>query len=667
MSHTRNTRSPHNLRNSVWIVLAAMTVAATPARAAVQTVRLSASRLTVLNDGRDYTEIIAEIRDSGGNLVPDGTQVNFTTNLGVFGSSSSAPTRAGAARIRLTSPQKGVATVQATVVGATERLDIQFTDDPEATFQGNGYVAIQSDDALLYSASDRIVEAAGKKRPEADKRFPGAHVRYRNIEIFADRLQLDCTENSVRATGAVTLKRGSKRLTCARLFYSLTSGEGFAITEIDQRLRPAKIKGADLAVEQLTTAIPDRFFTLEDIGASQLIITARQILLFPGEKLQFKRPRIYQEGALLVSMPFYQLSLFSSQLFTEQILSVGTQGLGINLPLYYDMSPTSTGIFSIRHGERSGRSNFSTRPGWSLDMTQQYNSLGSDNRFAGAFGLTGINRSDWGIRWNHSQQFGSDARGSVFLDFPRHRSVFGSTNLSKQFGAYYVGVNLAGNHSFSGYSASGLNSHIYVESLPKKVSRTGYMYALGATAGYAFGRAGSYSNQAVTQGVQARFYSSPFRLSNQTTVTNSLTVGNVWGTGINTGASALASLNLTHTMKNANLNVGYDFTKQPVFFTEGGQHRLNMSLAANGGTKWTLFTYASAMLDSKSMSLMSDLSYELLPRWRFSLAATFQRFLGGQYRDYELGIGRTIGGREVRLFYSTFNHRIFFDIQASRF
>src|SRR5215470_17995189 len=64
------------------------------------TLVLTVSRTAVMNDGKDNTEVIAEVRDASGNLAPDGTQVSFTTSLGQFAPAPVATTRAGNARVR---------------------------------------------------------------------------------------------------------------------------------------------------------------------------------------------------------------------------------------------------------------------------------------------------------------------------------------------------------------------------------------------------------------------------------------------------------------------------------------------------------------------------------------------------------------------------------------
>jgi hypothetical protein len=659
------------MRNTLLLLttLAVLVASVQAFAAGIPTITLKSTRTAALNDGRDYHEIIADIRDSTGGYIRDGLLVTFQTNAGQFTGNASVPTRLGQARVKLTSMQKGSATVTATVEGGGfQQIQVSFTDDKEETFQGNSYIDVQAAGSLLYSAGDKIIEAAGRVRKEGDLGLPGATLTYRNVEIFADSLQLDCAANVVRATGNVQVTRGGKKLKCVRLYLPLNGGDGYAIVEQDRKLAPVKLIGTDLRMEPAPTGIAPAFTTLKDLSEAPLIITARHIRLFPGDKLQFKKPHFYQEGQQIVSMPFYSLGLYSTQLFTDQFLSVGSQGLGLDMPLYYDLSPTSTGIFHVRHGEPSGRTMYATRPGWSLDMTHAYNSMGGDRRFTGEFGLTGISRSDWGFRWNHSQEINSLTRGSFFFDMPQHRALFASTNLSHELGPLHLGLNLSGNRSLSGFSTSGTAADAYLETVPKKVGNTGYRMALGATASMLNTQSQGYRSNLNTRGVQARFYSNPFRFDRATTLTNYMTVGSIWSNQGRSGGSFTSSLTANRILgPGANMQMTYDFTQTPVFLPEGGKHRLSANLLMSGGTKWNLMAFGSTILDGKNQSLVGDFNYAIAPRWRLSVAATLQQVSTATYRDFAFSLARSIGGRDIGITYSTFTHRVYFDLQASRF
>jgi hypothetical protein len=498
--------------------------------------------------------------------------------------------------------------------------------------------------------------------------LPGAHLVYRNTEVWADRIQLDCTVNALHAYGDITFRRGNHRIHCGKLYYNLTTGDGFALVDSGKKPQPVKLnRNPDKDQPVANGSIAPQWFEMADIADSQLIISAHQIVVFPGDKLQFARPTFYQDGARLFSMPYYSLGMYSTQLFTDQFVSVGSQGLGVDVPFYYDLTPGSTGIFYLRHNERSGHNVYATRPGWSLDILQGYNSV-SGARYTGQFGLTGINRSDWGVRLTHSQEFSQDTRGTLFLDLPQHRSIFGSGNLTHQMGPLSLGINLSASHSIRGLDSTSAFGDAYLETLPKKVGKTGYMYALGGTTSYSETHLPSLASSALTEGIHARFYSTPFQLGKGTTLTNFLSVGNQWSSvasasGLNVNTSLVAEKQL----KGANLHLGYEFNRLPVRIFDTGSHKLSFDMTASHGDRLHATLLASMMLDSPSSTFVGELNYLLAPRWRFSLQASMQRFVLGNYRDIEIGLSRTVLGRDLVVYYSTFSHRFFFDFEASRF
>ncbi len=661
------------MRNVIGWVLALVVAASGAGQCmGIATVSLKTTRAAVLNDGRDSTEIIAEARDSRGVYLADGTTVTFSTDLGTFaqaGTTATAQTRSGAARVRLSSQRKGTATVTAAVQGGGfEKCEVVFTDDASETVAGNSYISVQSAGSLVYCAGERVIEALKRGATDDGKLGFQASLTFRNVQISADTLQLDCTSNVVRANGAVLLRRGQRELHCGRLNYNVTSGQGYAVAEVDGRLRPVSIKGTDLQTTVQEKGILPSIFELDDLSEAKLVVSARQVLFFPGDKLQFKRPRFYQDGQYVFSMAFYTLPLYSSQLFSDQLLTVGSTGLRADVPFYYDMTPTSTGQFRLRYGEQVGRSSFGNRPGLSVDLVQSYAAGDTRRRFTGEFGLTGLNRTDWGFRWSHSQDFGGDTRGSAYIDLPQHRGIYGSSNLNKRIGNFSVGLTLSGNRSLTSRTYSGSSADAYVESLPRRLGKSGYSVAYGGTVSSITSVAGTYKTSGTNEGIQARFYSDAFKLDRRTTLTNYITLGHQWGGLGYSGARVVSSLALQHSLsQSATLQAAYDFTGQPGATAGGGRHRLNVSLGSNGGSKWYVMAMASRMLDTGITSLLADTTYNFARRWRVNFTATVQTFTTGSFRDYQVGISRSIGLRDIQLIYSTYSHRFFFDLQASRF
>ena len=218
--------------------------------------------------------------------------VQFQTSMGTL-SSLTVPAFGGVARTRLTSNVVGTARISAFApgYGVSQPIEINFTDDPEAIFGGNSYITAVGNSYLAYSATDRVIDAQGKNA--------GAKVTYRNIEVSADRIQLRCEDNLIRAAGAVTLRRGKVELKAERLYYSLVSGQGYILAERNGHGQIFFLSGENL-IEQPTTPIPNTYLLFPELQV-KLMIVARGITYFPGDRLQFRRPRFFQDQAQILA------------------------------------------------------------------------------------------------------------------------------------------------------------------------------------------------------------------------------------------------------------------------------------------------------------------------------------------------------------------------------
>ena len=632
--------------------------------AGIPTLQLSAHHVALLADGKHTTTLQVQVRDSSGRSVADNTIVQFSTNSGTI-SPSSVPTRGGIATATLTSAQiAGVARITAFSSGGVSNvLEILYTDDPEATIGGSSYVSFSSASYLAYSSTDRVIESNGKNS--------GAKLNYKNITISADRLQLRCDDLVVRALGNVVLKRGAYTQKATKLYYSLQTGDGYAMTEIDGKLQPVTVQGENVRIEPSKTVIPGSYVVMPELQV-KLVIAARGITYFPGEKLQFIRPRFFQDQAQVLSLPYYELALFSQELFSDQFFSVGTSGFGLTLPVYYNLSPRSSGIVYLRHQQQLGRGYYSTESGWAIDVIQGYNNQG-EKRSEGAYGFTGLTRSDWGFRWNHNQEFNSATQGSFYLELPHHDSVYSSANFTQQRKNFRIGVNFSGGQTFTSSHTATTRSDVYLETQPRKfLGAKSYDYTVGTnlTSGQTTSsEAGITNYHETTENLNFRAFTRPIPIDPRTTFTNSFSVGHTWSDTGGTGVAALASFALDHTLPGgSNINFTYDFVSQPKgIFNSGGNHRVSGNFNLSRSKRVTLSVFGSAYLDANQASVLADMSYRIDKKWRIIGAVTLQRYDSDSYNDIEFTIGRQIGAREIQLTYSTNRHRFSFDFTATRF
>lgn len=649
---------PHRFYNLAVLLLILLALSHSAAGAGTLTVQLSATRMMLLADGKQSTEITALVRDGGRpSTIP--VDVQFQTTSGQLSEQRVLAT-GGIARVRLTSsPIAGTAHVTAFIQsGGSDVIDVVFTDDPEATFGGNGYMSISASSYLAYSATDRVIEGQGKNG--------GAKLTYRNMEITADRLQLRCDDSILRAHDNVILKRGKHIIHASRLYYSLQSGQGYAIMERQGKLKPVTLSGEAVVIQDSPTPIPSSYMYMLQTQI-KLVIVSRGITYFPGDKLQFRRPRFYQDQQQIMSLPYYELPINSQELFSDQFISVGTSGLGLELPFYYNLTPRSTGILYLRHQQQLGRSYYSTTPGWSVDVIQGYNSQG-DHRYEGAYGFTGLTRGDWGFRWTHNQEFNADTQGNFNLDFPQHQGVYSTAYFSQQSRAFRWGANLGAGQTFVSPLVTDLNSDFFAETQPKPLSKN-MMYVFGTD--FSSGRTDStgLATSDSTQTLTARAFTRPILLDRRTTLNNSFTVGQLWSSGGSSGMIGLASLSLDHTAPGGHvMTMTYDFVMRPNTSSETfGNHRVGVSYSLTSKKRFQATLFGSTFLDAKASSLFADAVYRLDGRWRILTSVTLQTFGSDSYNDIQFTIGRRVGARELQLTYSTYNKRLSFDMTATRF
>ena len=660
------TSSPaKNLRTFAFLIVGLIALLGiTTARVEAQqyTISLRATRYVVLSNGREKTQLRAEVRETSGKQVSN-AEVQFFTTLGVL-SQNRAQTFGGIAQVELSSAIAGVAKVTANVRGAvTEPIEISFTDDAEALYQGKSYIEVSGSSYLAYSVADKVIEATGKNGT--------AKVKYHNIEISADRIYVYCDGLIVRAHGNVTMKRAKNTITGSRIVYRLGEGSGFGILDANGKTLIGEITGQNLRVAPLETTIPNSYLLLP-VLQSKLVIAARGITFFPGDRLIFNKPKVIQNGQIIYTAAYHQMRLDSPELFEEQFISVGSSGFGLDLPVYYNLSPRGSGTVYLRSQQQVGRSYFSQRKGFSLDVIQAYNGQG-DRHSEGAYGFTGLTRGDWDFSWIHNQDFSKNSQGGLYLDFPQHGGVYSNANYNQQQKMMRWGLNVSGGQTWSGVIESSLRSDVYAETQPHRlIGSHDLMYTLGTTLTNSRIRSqdalvGAYNTN--TEQVTLRTFTRPRQLDARTTLSNSFSVGQLWQSNGGNGLATAASVSLDRQMPGgATLGLNYDFLNQPAATdVPTGHHRLGLSYNFNRGKRFDASIFGSVYADAPDATLYADMSYRVTKDWRLLFSGTYSNYSSGTFHDLQFTLGRRIGARELQLNYSTYNRRISFDLTATRF
>jgi Bacterial Ig-like domain (group 1) len=634
---------------------------------AVNTVQLRCMRPVILADGKQSTDIMAIVRDSAGRQIANNTQVQFSTTAGTLSQQQVYTDFSGTARVRLTSSSiPGIAKVSAFTAGGTpDSIEIEFTDDPAATYAGNNYMLFTAKTYLAYAASERVIEGEGLNG--------GAHLAFRNFDITADRMQFRCDDGILRANGNISVKRGPHKLQAERLYYSLVSNEGWAVTkETGTTPKTVRLYGENMRQEESKLPPPYSYMAMPALNV-KLIISAVSITYFPNDKLQFKKPRFFQDQAQIMAMNYYEIPLHSDQLFTDQFFSVGTSGFGLELPYYYNLTPTGAGVATLRHQQAIGRGYVNYNPGWAVDVIQSYNS-NNDHKFEGAYGFTGLTRSDWDFRWNHNMELDSHTQTSFDFETPSHNSIFGSTNISQQFNILRWGANISGGQTFLADHTQSTRADVYLETQPRSLlGLKSMLYTVGTTFLSAHSQSANVAlvptGSETREGLNFHAFSRPIPVDKHTQFTSSFTVGNTWAGHEGSGVTSQATLALDHSFNKAgNLNFSYDLMVQPgSFYDSQGKHRLSTSYNFSQSKNFSLSVFGSAYVDTSDRSLLADMTYKLDKNWRLMGAATLQKYNDLSYTDFEVMIGRRLGAREMQLAYSTYLKRISVDYTATRF
>ena len=660
-------------------------------------VTLAASPDIIYADGKSSTLITASVRDGGGNLVANGTSVRFTTTLGTL-TPDTASTTSGIARVSLTSASSaGVATVTAVAFGSSAdgssagAATVEFTADRESLFDKDArWIRLDCPQYLIYSADTHIIEAQGK--------HGSAHLNYKALDMKADAIQVDLQTQLVLAHGAV-LQRGRHILRVAELRYDLTNNAGIAILAGDAQsvtVTGSDLETAPLPVDPANLPLQSNPYRFLDLSDSRLVVSARAITADPGDQVQFRRASIYSDGKKLLSVPYHVMPINTNQIFGQQLVGFGSDGVFLNLPYYYNVTPHSKGTLYLRNAAvtganlgssiSSGVSFFgsqASRHGLALDLEQTYD-LGRSG--SGQFLVNGITRSEWGAQWSHTQRIDEATTGYMFLDYPSHRGLYASSNVSRQFNGFSLNLNASGSRDpgINGYRASSYSLNTYLQTNPRSLGRSGINYSTDLT--LQKGQlvedspdTGKVVTPISNRSVDVRFFTAPLQLNKRTQVTDSLTVGQVWGGRDNRLAPTVnASLSLTRSFRQSDsLTLNYTYRYDPLLSQLGTpssslnpleallysstQHRLTATYLTNPLPRLSVAFSGGYGLPLNDRSLFGTARYRINNNWGLGITASYEQYVLDSYQDLEYSVSRRIFGRDFVLYYSTKAKKLRFD------
>ncbi|MCW5937736.1 MAG: hypothetical protein KIT11_10585 [Fimbriimonadaceae bacterium] len=648
---------------------------ALPALAQRGTVELKAFPAMAVADGNSTVTLTAEVRDQNGRLARNGTTVVFETDRGQFRARSVIETTDGFARIALTAPgTAGTAKVRASApsLSAQASIEVEFVSDPSILSSAKEFIEVASDGRLRYSTQERLMEAEGGEHP--------AELRYREIEIVADHLQLSVSNGDVRARGAV-VKIGSHRQRFREVLVHLYQRKGLGL--IDQE--SVQVKAVPTASGIVPTVGRTRELVAQDIASSGFsrhrgdldlsgmkftdldmapsLVQARKAVVFPNRAIQFHRASLHVGDRSIMSVPLFELDANnSSPILTEQFFNVSNSSVAVNYPHYLSLEPGRTSLLRFRYGNRL-TSGLGAAGGMFMDFEHAWNQGASSD---GGLVVSGIGRDDWGANVRHYWQPDARSQFTAQVNLPAHRSLYANTSYNRQLGHYRLNLSYEHGRTLSGYRYISDSALASIEQQPAKLGNLPATVSLGVTAQERrIQGAVPISQQGVD--LRMRMDSKPFNIGRSGTLMASYNLARQLGNGNGSAFSQQATLSLSTTpMEGLFVQSTYEYVRDG--FTESilGSHRLTTEATFSSG-RTSLRGFAGQSLDADRTNLSANFDYRFSPIWRLSYGFYSDRFQADSFLEQTFIIGYRLGFREIGFSYSTRTRRLGLEILGTSF
>ena len=643
--------------------------------AAAGSIRVMVSPNVLLADGISTATVSAEVRTSSGRPARDGTEVRFYTTAGTI--TQAAFTSAGIARATLTAstvPQTANISVSAGIDQAV--VSVPMVSKLVEANIGGRVMRIQAE-YVAFSEDKRFIQADKQVR-----------IRFRGVQIEANSVQVDVNSDTVKALGKVNISSDDNTLVGERLWLNLKTFEGYVVAVGTRKWFSAY--GLTELPEKPKNVNPD--FDLEDLSDSKLLWVSKQANYVVGERVQVQGARAYVGGVKSFRMPFHQSDLKLGFGESGQYVGVGTEGITLDLPLVVQMSPDATTAFRVGYGARNGGiGNFSRTGGLSVDLVRDYGFSGAAEGRASITNLTSPDRL--GFFWNHNHQLGKTTRLVTDLQFPAHRDLYGRLNLTKGMPIGTAQFAMAGTKRRDGPLAktfsfafetkpkpvadgrvalSGAFSFYRRDASEISLNRTlGRGLGLGQGQGAGLGRGRQIALPADQYGsVEFRARPRQITLGGGFTLDSSASLRAAAG-GINGGFGPAFDTNIRRTLPNNgffSFGVNYNhLAAVSDLIPNTGKLNASLNLSYPVSKRFKVAALGSMALDAPSRNSILQMSYQVSQAWRMDMLHTFFQYGKFGAYDYQFGIARSLGNRELGIYWSRQEHKFIVEFGAARF
>jgi len=638
------------------------------------TIQLESYPSMAVADGRSTITVTAQLRDSSGNLVPNGTQVVFDTNLGSFREKIVETANGYARAILVTGDLAGTAKIRASALrfSAASELDVEFVADRSLLSSAQDYIEVVGSETLWYSVQDRVIEATGLNQ--------GAVLKYQNIEIYANDLQVQVQTYEVRARKA-KLKIGAWEQEFESLYFKLNKKDGFGTATILIPVSPdesSQIVGAGSDPSELqmrpyfglvevgnrSVRLPEksidpqgmRFMTISE---SVSMISAKKAVAYPRKEVQFHKADVRMANQRIMQVPLFTVSVnTATPIITEQWVNVSNNNFALNYPYYLSLKPGETSALRFRYGANYGTGT-GAGGGAFIDYELNWN---KGANFDGGLRIGGIGRDDWGAGLRQTWSNVDSTTLSMQVDFPAHKSMFASANLGRNFDGFSSNISSTYGKSFEGTNFQSDSTQFVIEKDPIKSSVLPGRIYLGMTARDSRIRAGAApSLYQQSLGARLRFVGTPIRIG-ANVLNYGYSLEQVSGHNVTQGLVQVGTLNYAmNPFSGAYLNFGYEYLDDGFTSDLIGRHKLSVDGFYNVGNLG-INGFLLQSLDADRMSANARLRYKLGPLWRASFAYYFDKFGTESFLDQSYILSYRLGYREIGLSYSHRTKRLGIEI-----
>jgi hypothetical protein len=346
----------------------------------------------------------------------------------------------------------------------------------------------------------------------------------------------------------------------------------------------------------------------------------------------------------------------------------------VDIPFYVRMSPSASTAVHLGYGSsRGGIGSFTRNRGLSVDLVQKYGFAGASEGEAMLTDMSSLNR--WGFAWTHTQQFSQRTRLVSNLQFPEHRDMYGSLNLTSGLPIGTLQASISAIKPRRGELANTLS--LAFETKPRPVANNRAAFSVETS----FFRRDAQPVR-LARGVRVNTPNVEYQAISAKLRPQTLNLGA--GFSLDTVASLRAVNGNTRSgfgpaletnfrralPNNGTLSFGLNYnplTTVSSLYSMQGKLNSQFNLSYPITSRLRITALGSAALDGRSHHTLAQVSYQVAPKWRLEVLHTMFRFGGFDDYDMQFGISRAIGSRDLGIYWSRREHRFIVEFGAARF